>query len=432
MKNETRTQMTSTDTNDTPISSTAEKFGYLFVVLIAFIVGLAIGLTPTFKAKTTEFRSDISSTITGVIGNLVPGKDDKVEKDVDFSLFWTVWNTLATQYVEQDISQKDMFYGAIKGMVGALDDPVTTYLTPDETKEYENGNKGEFQGIGAELGYRDSNIIIVTPLEGSPAKAAGLFPGDIIIKVDGESITGKSIIDVVSIIRGEAGTEVKITIVRDGKEKDFTITRSKITVPSITYKGEENGIAVLDVDRFTEATLPEWEEKWDEAIQQVAADDPKALIIDLRGNPGGYFSAAVYAASEFLTPGDVVVQQKDRSDNVTDYTVQRAGLLQDIPIIVLVNEGSASASEIFAGAIQKNGRGKVLGENTFGKGTAQDVIDYPDGSSLHITIYKWLLPDGKWINPDNPIKPDIKVELDEETFENGEDPQLERAKKELQ
>jgi carboxyl-terminal processing protease len=432
MKEITKTNETQI-TNEAPLSSSAEKFGYIFVVLVAFITGLAIGLTPSFRSKTADVRTNVNQSIEGIVGRLTPSKNDNIDKNIDFSLFWTVWNEVTTNYVDPKLSQRDMYYGAIKGMVSALNDPVTTFLTPDETKEYQNGNKGEFEGIGAELGYKEKQIIIVTPLEGSPAKAAGLLPGDAILAVDGKSTAGMSIVDAVSIIRGKSGTEVKLTIAREGStEKEIKIKRGKITVASITYKGmDDDGIAVLDVDRFTEATLNEWEAKWTDAIDEIIADDPKALIVDLRGNPGGYFSGATYAAGEFLTVGDVIVQQKDRSGEVLKYTVDREGRLKDIELIVLVNEGSASASEIFAGAIQKNGRGKVLGENTFGKGTAQDVIDYPDGSSLHITVYKWLLPDGKWINPENPIKPDIKVVLDEKTFELGKDPQLDRAKTEL-
>ncbi|MCD8545756.1 S41 family peptidase [Candidatus Woesebacteria bacterium] len=415
---------------DKDISGGAEKGAVIIVVIVAFSIGLALGLSPAVRNVSQNVREAVTSSVDGVIGQISPGNGDNVDEDIDFSKFWTVWNTLANQYVDQDISHKDMFNGAIKGMVDAINDPVTVYLTSEETQSYEESNRGAFEGIGAELGYKDEQVIVVAPLEGSPAIQAGLLAGDQILAVDGETISDYSLYEIVQIIRGDAGTDVVLTIRREGEgdTKDITITRGQIEVSSMSYEGtDENGIAYIDVDRFTESSVSEWQSVWDSAIAEVVNDEAEALILDLRGNPGGYFSAAIYAASEFLEPGDVVVQQQDRDENTQSYTVQREGLLKEIPVVVLVNEGSASASEILAGALQKNQRATIIGENTFGKGTAQDVIDYADGSSLHITVYKWLLPDGTWINPDNPVEPDEVIELDEADFLEGNDPQLDYA-----
>ena len=322
-------------------------------------------------------------------------------------------------------------------MVSSLNDPVTLFLDPEETKEYESGNRGDFEGIGAELGYRNNQITVVAPLDGSPAQSAGIRSGDIILAVDGEAVDGKSILQVVGDIRGKSGTKVVLTVRHLGEDETskVTITRGKILVPSMEYEQSSNvsnsargiKVGVLDLDRFTEDSYEEWVGVWNRTVQDIRRDNPDVLILDLRGNPGGYFSAAIYAAGEFLPKGTVVVQQKDRNGNIKKYQVDRDGKLKKIPLALLVNEGSASASEILAGALQSANRATIVGVNTFGKGTAQDVIKYQDGSSLHITIYKWLLPDGHWLNPKHPITPDIEVEMTEDDFKEGKDPQMEKA-----
>jgi len=363
--------------------------------------------------------------------------------DIDMSLFWTIWNTLETEYVDEaKIDFRKMYYGAIKGMVNSYGDYATVFYEPEETAEYNDSNEGKlFEGIGAELGYDNGSIIVVTPLKGSPAEEAGLRSGDIILKVDGaEILPDESIYDVVDRIRGEAGTVVVLTIysVSDLEIKDISITRRQITIPSITVeKASEinsnypSDITVLTVARFTESSLSQWLKNWDSAIDEVVSQNPKGLIIDLRNNPGGYFDGAIYASEEFLPEGTLVSSQEDRESNKTNYLVSRTGNLLDIPVVILVNGGSASASEIFTGGLQLNDRAVVVGTQTYGKGTAQIVIPYSDGSSLHITIMKWLLPDGTWLNTENPIEPDVEVENTSESFLNGEDLQMNKALEEV-
>jgi carboxyl-terminal processing protease len=355
------------------------------------------------------------------------------QEEFDSSLFWDVWGMLRKHYVDEDvIDGEKMFYGAIKGMVNSLEDPATIFLTAEENTEFRKQNEGKhFEGIGAELGYRDGVVVIISPLEGSPAKAAGLRPGDVILKVDGEDVKrSDSIYTVVKKIRGEKGTEVVLTLLDSAslEIKEVPIVRDEITVPSMTLSTtDKDGVYLLKVGRFTEASLPVWNNVWDGKIKEFLKTGSDKLIIDLRGNPGGFFDAGIYAAEDFLEKKLVVAKQEDREGAVEEFRVSREGRLLNTDVVVLVNEGSASASEIFAGALQKNNRAKVVGTKTYGKGTAQRVIDLFDGSSLHLTIVKWLLPDGSWLNPENVIAPDIEVELTEENFKDGVDPQLEKA-----
>ena len=355
-------------------------------------------------------------------------------KKVDMNLFWQVWDTLDKNYVEKNkVDETEKVYGAVKGLVQSYNDPATIFLTPEETKEFNDLNSGKyFEGIGAELGYNDGSIIIVAPIDGSPAKEAGVRPGDFILAVDDYEVkSGDNIYDIVAKIRGESGTKVKLKVLHKGDLEPVVleITRGEITVPSmtLTYAGDKKDIAYIDIARFTEASLEEWESKWDSIAQDVENSGVDKVLIDLRGNPGGYFDAAVYAADDFLDGGKIISKQEDGDGNVQTFESKNGGKLLDKKVVILVDEGSASASEIFTGALQQNKGATVLGTKTYGKGTAQSVIDLADGSSLHVTILKWLLPDGTWLNKENSIVPDIQVENSAEDFVKGFDRQYNEA-----
>ena len=403
--------------------------GVIFVIVFVFAVGFFSG------RLVEENQTANDNPLYSIIGDL--GRSDSTDgndvTELDFDLFWDVWNTLESGYVDESISEKDLYYGAIKGMVAGIGDPVTVFLTPEETKEYNDGNAGKFEGIGAELGYEDGTIVVVAPLEGSPAIEAGLRPGDRILAVDDEDITGQNIFQVVSLIRGEAGTKVVLTVVpKDSTDsKEVEITRGEISVPSVSYEGTEDGIAVIDIDRFTETSASAWQTRWDETVAEVLKDSPDAVILDLRGNPGGYFNAAVWAAGDFLQNESLVPQQRDRNGDNLDFNVNRDGDLLDVPLVVLVNGSSASASEILAGALQHHDRAIIIGENTYGKGTAQEIVDYTNGSSLHITTLKWVLPDGRGLDKENVIEPEQIVELTDDDFKDGLDPQIDAAREYL-
>jgi carboxyl-terminal processing protease len=389
-------------------------FGVLMLTVVAFCGGVIFG-------------RNISSDL---IQNLNFGGTG----DVNFTLFWDVWKTLENEYVEEDrVSEEERVYGAIKGMVSSYEDPATVFLTPDETEDFNASNEGKyFEGIGAELGYDNGNIIIVSPLEGSPAKKAGIRPGDYIIAVDDYELkAGDNVYEIVQKIRGEAGTTVTLEILHKGDVQSTTIdiVRSEITVPSITlsFEGDDEEIAVIDITRFTEASLQIWNSKWDSVVEEVKEKGVEKVLIDLRGNPGGYFDAAIYAADDFLDEGILISQQSDGKGNVQDFTATSGGALLGKEVVILVDEGSASASEIFAGALQQNEVATVVGSQTYGKGTAQSVYDLRDGSSIHITILKWLLPDGTWLNRDNSITPDVEIQNTNEDFVAGVDKQYQKA-----
>lgn len=395
-------------------SKLTRTFWVVVLVVIAFSFGIMIGRN--FEAPTASFLI----------------KKPNVSQD----LFWEVWNIMESKYVEKGkVSEEERMYGAIKGMVDSYGDPATVFLTPEETKKFNEANQGKyFEGIGAELGYENGTIIIVSPLDGSPAKEAGIRPGDYILAVDEYEIkSNDNIYEIVQKIRGKSGTKVVLKVLHKGdlEPVDIEIERGQVTVPSMTlsYVGKNDSIAMIDIARFTESSYLEWNSKWDELVNKVVAKGSKKAIVDLRGNPGGYFDAAVYAAGDFLPEGTLIAKQEDGSGNVQEFLAKKGGKLQNIEVVILVDQGSASASEIFAGALQQNGRAKVLGTETYGKGTAQSVLDLRGGSSLHITILKWLLPDSSWLNRENPVVPDYEVENSTEDFLKGVDRQLEEALK---
>lgn len=360
----------------------------------------------------------------------------KSKPDVSQDLFWDVWRLMEGKYVEKGkVTEEEMMYGAIKGLVNSYGDPATIFLTPEETEQFNDTSQGKyFEGIGAELGYSDGAIVIVSPLEGSPAKAAGIRPGDYILAVDDYEVkSGDNIYEIVDKIRGEAGSKVVLKVLHKGELEpvEIEITRGEITVPSMTlsYVGESKSVALISVARFTDSSYLEWNKNWDSLVSQVVKSGVKKAIIDLRGNPGGYFDAAVYSAGDFLEKGTLIAMQEDGKGNKEEFLAKKDTRLGNLDVIVLVDEGSASASEIFAGALQQNGVGQVLGTKTYGKGTAQNVLDLSGGSSLHITTLKWLLPDGTWLSRENPVTPDVIIENSSDDFVKGFDRQLDEALK---
>jgi carboxyl-terminal processing protease len=393
------------------------------------IIGIGMVIVIVFTAGLIVGRSvDVDSSILPIT----------TSKNLDMKMFWRVLDLTKKNYVDSDeIVEEDLVYGAIKGMVSSLDDPATVFLTPEETEEYDAASGGKFfEGIGAELGYDDGQVIVVTPLEGSPAKAAGIRPGDYILKIDDYELTSEdTVYDAVAKIRGEAGTEVVLTVLHQGESEsvEITITRDEITIPSMSLEfiGEDEEIAHFKVGRFTEASYDLWVSQWDKTVQEMVDSGVDKMILDLRGNPGGFFDAAIYAGDDFLGEGFVISKQKDANGNIEDYDSTKGGDLLDIELVILINSGSASASEILSGALKQAERGTLIGEETFGKGTAQRVYDLEDGSSLHLTILKWLLPDGSNIERDDAITPDIEVELTNDDFIEGNDPQLDKAIEEL-
>jgi len=381
------------------------------------------------SAKWKDYRPEIT-----VVNKAVPS----AHRDVDFSLFWEVWDRLEKDYLDSSALDKEkMVNGAISGMTSALGDPYTVFLPPKKQEETKEELAGAFEGVGIQLGYKDNRLVVISPLDGMPAKAAGILAGDFILhikddikKIDKDT-DGMSLPDAVEIIRGPKGRSVTLTIAREGKDPfPVTLLRDTIIVKSITLEFIDS-IAYVRLSRFGDRTVNEWNDAVEEIIKKSNQKDASVtgMILDVRNDPGGYLDAAVTIAGEFFANGSVVEQKGKTASH--PFNVQRPGKLTDIPLVVLINEGSASASEIVAGAIQARSRGKLVGKNTFGKGTVQDAQELKGGAGLHITTARWLLPNGAWIH-DEGLKPDVEVEYDQEASKDQKwDNQVTVAIKEL-
>ena len=381
-----------------------------------FFVLLACGIL-VFAAGYQTAKIRVGGSDNAIIQKLVGQGSDQVDEAADFSKFWEVWRRLEKSYVDPaKLDYAEMTWGAMQGLASSLGDPYTQYLPPEENKAANEDLDGAFFGVGIELGYREGTLAVVAPIANSPAEASGVKAGDLILHIKDEQkqididTQGMSLPTAVTHIRGEKGTEVVLTMFRDGEEKSFEvkIMRDEIVVPSVELEWiEKNGqkYAHLQLHRYGGRT----DEQWDAKVREIAKAKADGVILDLRNNPGGYLDGAVYVASEFMENG-VVVKQEGRYQSET-YSVDRRGNLLTVPLVVLVNQGSASASEITAGALQDGKRAKIVGEVSFGKGTVQEVQELTDGSSLHVTIAKWILPSGRWIGKEG-ITPDVKVEDD--------------------
>lgn len=345
---------------------------------------------------------------------------------VDFAEFWEVWDLVSARYLERPVDPQKMLWGAISGMVSSLDDPYTSYLPPELNETVTNAINGTYYGIGAELGLREGSLIIVAPLEGSPAKASGIRSGDRIVEIEGESTIGISITEAVSRIRGEAGTISTLTLQR-GMEEPFKvyIKRGVITLDSVTWEDKGEGTAYIRINRFGGDTEKDWAKVVSEI--NIGMDELDAVVLDLRGNPGGYMNAAVFLADEFVKGRVPVVYQESAIGELTPLDSHRVGVFESLPgVFVLIDEGSASASEILAGALKELVGATLIGQPSFGKGTIQDAKNFSDGSGVHITIAKWLTPNKNWVH-DSGITPDVIVERTSEQIEEEIDTQLDTA-----
>lgn len=347
------------------------------------------------------------------------------DQQVDFALFWEVWDEVSAKYLLRPVDPQEMMYGAIRGMVSSLGDPYTSYLPPELNESVNNSLNGTYQGIGAELAIRDGQLIIVAPLDGSPASKAGVRAGDKILEIEGTSTIGITLTEAVTKIRGESGTSISLKLQRDDESPfDLSIERGVINVESVSWEDKGEGTVYIRVSRFGGDTNKNWAKTVAEINSQVEELD--SLVVDLRGNPGGYLASAEYLAEEFFT-GDPVVFEEDAVGNQVPYKAQRVGAFDDIPgVFVLIDGGSASASEILAAALRSNAEAVLIGSQSFGKGTIQDVVDFEDGSAAHITVKKWLTPEKEWIH-DVGIKPDFEIERTSEDINAGIDKQLEKA-----
>ncbi len=386
-----------------------EKKLVIFLI-IAFLIGFIFG----------RLKFDFTPRETSLI-NLIK-KIPWQEKEIDYNLFLDVLETIKTKYFKQPVSENDLFYGALKGLVSGLGDPYSVFLEPKLAKDFKTELAGTFEGIGAEIDSKKGRIIIVAPLENTPAFKAGLKPADEIYAIDGENTFGMSIDEAVRKIRGEKGTQVKLLIMRKDweKPKEFVITRDVIRIKTVKWEMKDN-IAYLKISYFNEMTISEF----DQVVREILMRNPKGLILDLRNNPGGYLSVAIEIAGNWVGE-KIVVVEKGRDGLEKEYRSSRREKFSHLPTIVLINNGSASGSEILAGALQDYGLAKLVGEKTFGKGSVQELVEFKDGSLIKITVANWLTPKRREIQGKG-IEPDINVEMTEKDYEEGKDPQLKKA-----
>lgn len=394
--------------------------------LILTLLFIVVSASGGYYLGVQGYRAEVTKALSVTISRVTPP-----EKNIDFSLFWQVWDTLSAKYYDKTkLVPSEMVNGAIEGMVAALGDPYTMYLPPAQNKIVDEDLSGSFEGVGIEIGYKDSKLAVVSPLPGSPAEKAGVKPADFIVRIKDVaknvdvSTEGITLPQAVSYIRGPANTKVSLTLIRDGDPKPIVveITRAKLDIPSIVLKfvGKNSNIADIKVSKFGAETVGEWNKAVDEIIKK---QNVKNIIIDLRNNPGGYLQAAVELGSEFVSSGTTIVVQQNGDGTKQEYKSEKAGKLQKYTVVVLINGGSASASEILAGALRDDKGFKLVGEKSFGKGTVQEPIEISGGSGLHVTTAKWLTPNGTWVHGKG-LTPDILILDDEKTTE---DEQLQKA-----
>lgn len=394
-----------------------EKFQRFFITLLIGIIFFYGGYYLGKRGYVFEVRKNPPKI---EVVNRYPN-----DKKVDFKQFWDVWDMINKSYLERPVDAQKMVNGAISGMVASLGDPYTSYLPPEVNKTMSNALNGKYEGIGAELGLKDNQLIMVAALDGSPAKAAGLKAGDKIIKIDTIGTSGITLTEAVSKIRGAASTTVVLNIQTDDQApRDVALTRGIINVASVTWQDKGNGIAYIRISRFGGDT----NEEWSKAVSEinVKMTQLSSVIVDVRGNPGGYLQSAVYIAEDFFRNKPVVFEEMPTGEQLP-LMAKRVGSLTEVPtVFVLIDSGSASASEILAAALRENINAKLIGVKSFGKGTIQDASDFSDGAGVHITIAKWLTPNKEWIHKIG-LEPDVKIERTDDDLNKNVDPQLDKA-----
>lgn len=345
---------------------------------------------------------------------------------IDFSLFWDAYSKLQHNFIDPSkIDNQKVIYGAVEGMTKSLGDPYTDFFDPTQAKLFESDLAGSFDGIGVEIGIKQNTLTVIAPLKGTPGEKAGLKSGDMILKIDGKDATSMSTDEAVNLIRGPKGTSVTLTILRDGwnSAKDIKITRDTITVPSMSWEIKNNDVAYIHINEFGE-TLPS---DFKSAALKILQSPAKKIVLDLRGNPGGYLEAAQNIAGWFLPNGQTVtIEDFGQGKARQTYKSEGNAELANYPTVILIDQGSASASEILAGALRDNRNIELIGTKSFGKGSVQEVINMRDGSFMKITIAKWLTPKGNSISEVG-LTPDVKVEITDQDIQVNKDPQLAKA-----
>ena len=405
------------------MKSTNTLAAALVIVLVSFGVGLTLGQRQCQFCPSPEgnaLPSLLCQTWNFFEGNACPPKNS------DLSLFWETWNTLKDKYVDKSkIDAQKLIYGAISGMVSAVGDPYTVFFNPTDSKKFIDDTRGQFEGIGMEVGIKKDQLQVITPLEGTPAQKAGLRAGDVIVKIDGKTTANMSVDEAVDLIRGPKGTELTLTIFRDEwkETRDIKLVRDVIEIPSVKWKMINNDIAYIQLFQFSENASSEFKK----ASLEILDGNAKGIILDLRNDPGGYLTVAQDIAGWFLDRGQLVTVENMGEDKPKDeYRSEGPALFDKIPVVVLINGGSASASEILAGALRDDRGIKLVGEKSFGKGSVQQLEPLSGGSTLKVTTAKWLTPKGDQIS-EKGLTPDVGVGRTVQDEEQNKDPQLDKA-----
>ncbi len=389
--------------------------------IVVFIIIFAGASFLSYQAGIYVGEENILRTPPSQVINQNEGKP----QTADFAIFWEVWNKVERNFLEKDkINYQKMVEGAVSGMLKTLDDPYTVFFNPEQSKSFNEELSGQYEGVGMVVDIRDSQLTIVSPIKGSPAYKAGLAAGDKILKIGDKETTDLSIEEAVKLIKGPEGTEVKLLVNREkwSQPKEFAIKREVIKIPTLEWELKDGDIALVKFYEFNQILT----EEFDKAALEIQKSNAKKLIIDLRNNPGGYLEVAQNLAGWFVKKGEVVaIQDSGSQGEREEYKSGGPAWFEKYPIVVLINRGSASASEILAGALRDQNGTKLVGEKSFGKGSVQEQIDLSNGGSLKVTVSRWLTPKGYSINKTG-LEPDIKVDMPEEGID-GSDPQLDKA-----
>lgn len=400
--------------------------------LLGVTLALLLAIGAFFSGLQTNQIIDASVQKAGIfsIFSSTPAKVEATSPEVDMTEFWEVWKLLDERFITASstkvITSQEKLYGAIQGLVSAYDDPYTVFMPPVESSAFAEDISGNFTGIGMEVGKRDDVITVIAPLVGTPAEAAGLLAGDFILKINGESTEGMLIEEAVKRIRGEKGTDVTLTVFREGdlESKDIVVTRDVITIPTVKTEKEKD-VFIISLYSFNAVA----EAKMVQALEEYYKSGASKLVLDLRGNPGGYLQGAVSIAGYFLPSGKIAVRERQGENEQERLYRTQGRLIEGLNpknFVVLVDNGSASASEILAGALKEHGVATVIGVNTYGKGSVQELIDMPDGSALKVTIARWFTPNGVSIS-EGGLAPDITIKRTPQQRLDKVDPQKDAA-----
>ena len=399
------------------------RIKYTVLLLIILIIGFAFGFV--FGTKRVDEQ---------IISQQLINTENSQVQNVDFSLFWDVWKIIDEKYVDHsELDKQNMLYGAIEGLVASLGDPHTVFLRPTEAKQFNDSLNGEFAGIGIEIGIRNKKLTVIAPLKDTPADIAGIKSGDIILQIDGENTDDIQLFEAVEKIRGKKGTVVTLQIMRNGftEPELFSMTRNTITIPAVqltTFESPQknipSGLRISHLQIFT--FNQNVDKEFSDIAKNIIDSGSNGIILDLRNNPGGLLDSSINIASYFLDDDLVVVTEKFGDDTENVFKTNGNKSLKEIPIVILINSGSASASEILAGALRDHKNVTIIGETSFGKGSVQQVAELQGKTTFKYTVAKWLTPNGTSINEQG-IEPDVVIERTADDIDQDRDPQLDKA-----